>query len=227
VREEIGSTLQMSSDLTNAILTNQPAFGLKLAEPTLARFEKYYQLLLVHNPILHLIGPMSTNEFAVRHILESLTLLRYFEKNARFADVGSGGGLPAIPCLLARDDLMAVLIESKEKKSKFLQSAVEELGIANRVQVATRQFQEVEPAGCQFVTCRALDRFTEKLDRLLKWSMKRQILLFGGPSIREALKRHKAPFNETLMPLSDQRYLFAVQQDRTYLTSKSYSRSRR
>jgi 16S rRNA (guanine(527)-N(7))-methyltransferase RsmG len=204
----------MSSDLAQSLRNHEVVFGLDLPDETVGRLERYYKLLVEHNPILHLIGPMDTEEFAIRHILESLTLLRHLPEKTRFADVGSGGGLPAIPCLLARDDLMAVLIESKEKKTKFLELAVEELGLAKRVSVVTRQFHEVEPGGCTIVTCRALDKFTEKLGRLLKWSMRRNLLLFGGPNLEKALRDQNAVFDGALMPMSDQRYLFVVRRER-------------
>ena len=200
----------MSSDLSIALKTHQAAFGLVLTDETISKLERYYSLLLEHNPILHLIGPMTAEEFSLRHILESLMLLKYLPQRSRFADVGSGGGLPAIPCLLARDDLTVMLIESKEKKTKFLDLAVEELSLTKRAQVVTRQFQEVEPRNCESVTCRALDKFTEKLEKLLKWSMRRQVLLFGGPNLREALEKQGVSFEETLMPLSEQRYLFLL-----------------
>ena len=200
----------MRSELSNAIETHQAAFGLELADETISLFDRYYAVLLEHNPILHLIGPMTAEEFAIRHILESLVLLRHLPVKARFADVGSGGGLPAIPCLIARDDLMSVLIESKEKKTKFLELAIEELGLSQRAKVVNRQFTEVDPANCSVVTCRALDKFTEKLDRLLKWSMRRKVLLFGGPNLREALIQKNVLFEEELMPMSDQRYLFEL-----------------
>ncbi len=200
----------MTSELSNAIKTHQAAFGLELSAKTVARLDEYYQILHEHNPILHLIGPMDAEEFAIRHILESLTLLNHLPEKARFADIGSGGGLPAIPCLLAREDLSAVLIESKEKKTKFLDLTVEKLGLASRTRIVTRQFHEVDPANCTFITCRALDKFTERLERLLKWSMRRRLLLFGGPNLRDALQKQKVIFDAVLMPMSEQRYLFIL-----------------
>ncbi len=200
----------MPSELWTAISKHQAAFGLELSPESLTLLDTYYEHLLEHNPILHLIGAMDAEEFAIRHILESLTLLKHLPEKARFADVGSGGGLPAIPCLLVRGDLMAVLIESKEKKANFLKLAVENLGLTARTRIIARQFQEVDPANCSFITCRALDKFAEKLERLLKWSMRRQVLLFGGPNLREALQKAKVDFDETLMPMSEQRYLFVL-----------------
>lgn len=200
----------MINEFTKAIKTHQTAFSLELPDDAVERLADYYELVQEHNEFLHLVGPCSPEEFAVRHILESLTLLEHLPNNAKFADVGAGAGLPSIPCLLVREDLRAMLIESKEKKSKFLEIAVEKLGIADRASVVNKQFQEVDPSNCQFVTCRALDKFTEKLPRLLRWSGKRKLLLFGGDNLQKGLRQCHVKFDVKLMPLSEKRYLFTV-----------------
>ncbi len=200
----------MHVEFAGAINAHQSAFGLTLSDDAVERLAVFYGLILEHNPILHLVGPCTAEEFATRHILESLTLLEYLPTGSRFADVGTGGGLPSIPCLLVRGDLRAVLIESKEKKTKFLELAIESLGIKDRTAVVNKQFQEVDPGNCESITCRALDKFTEKLPKLLKWRKRRPMLLFGGPNLREELLKQKVAFVEKLMPMSDQRYLFVV-----------------
>lgn len=200
----------MRPEFIAAIKANQSAFGVELSDDAIGRLADYYELILEHNPILHLVGQCSPEEFAIRHILESLTLLEYFPAKAKFADVGTGGGLPSIPCLLVREDLRAILVESKEKKTKFLELAVNSLGLNERVTVVNKQFQEVDPADCETVTCRALDKFTEKLPSLLKWKKRRQMLLFGGPNLNDALLAQKVVFKATLMPLSEQRFLFVI-----------------
>lgn len=200
----------MRKEFIAAINKNQSAFGLQLPDDAIERLADYYELILEHNPILHLVGPCTAEEFAIRHILESLTLLEYLPSNTRFADIGTGAGLPSIPCLLVRDDLRAVLIESKIRKAKFLESAVENLGLEGRVGIVNRQFEETEPGNCQFVTCRALDKFTEKLPRLIKWSMRRRMLLFGGENLRKALQNQNVVFVQKLMPMSEQRFLFVT-----------------
>ena len=198
------------SEFIKAIKTNQASFGLNLDDSTIERLADYYELVLEHNPLLHLVAPCSHSEFAIRHILESLTLLEYLPRSAKLADIGAGAGLPSIPCLLARDDLRAVLIESKEKKTKFLDEAIVNLGLKSQAEIVNRQFEEADPAGCKFVTCRALDKFTEKLPRLLKWSGKRTKLFFGGPNLRSALAKHRQAFEEKLLPMSEQRYLYFI-----------------
>ncbi len=203
-----GNFFVMRRALTVALKTNKSAFDINLTDEQVDRLADYYDLILEHNPLLHLVAPCSPEEFAIRHILESLTLLEHLPDRAKFADVGPGGGLPSIPCLLIRDDLNALLIESKEKKARFLDLAVEALGLATRAQVVNRQFTEVGPVGCTYVTCRALDRFTERLPALLRWAKRRPMLLFGGNNLRDALQKSRMTFVQKLMPLSEQRFLF-------------------
>ncbi len=200
----------MRSDFLSALKSNQGSFGLSVAETRVEKLADYYEIVLEHNPLLHLVAPCSAEEFAVRHVLESLTLLEFLPCNAKIADVGTGGGLPSIPCLIVRDDLKAALIESKEKKVRFLETAIERLDLANRAAVINRQFEEADPADSEFVVCRALDKFTEKLPRLVKWSGKRIKLFFGGNNLKEALEKQKLQFDAKLMPLSEQRFLFIV-----------------
>jgi 16S rRNA (guanine527-N7)-methyltransferase len=162
------------------------------------------------NPLLHLVAPCPPEEFATRHVLESLSLLKYLPPNARFGDVGPGAGFPSIPCLLVRNDLKARLIESKVKKASFLESAVKRLGLDGRAAVVNKQFEETSGEDCSFVVCRALDKFAEKLPKLLKWSGSRKMLFFGGNNLRMELEKRNIGFSADLMPMSEQRFLFVL-----------------
>lgn len=200
----------MRNDLINSIKVNQGLFGVELSDGALVRLADYYEFLQEHNPVLHLVGPCSAEEFATRHVLESLTLLKHLPTDAKFIDVGAGGGLPSIPCLLAREDLTATLIESKEKKTKFLEESVDKLGVEDRVTIINKQFEEADPEDATFVTCRALDKFSSKLPKLLRWSRNRKKLLFGGENLAELLTRNGLTFQQELMPLSERRFLFVM-----------------
>jgi 16S rRNA (guanine527-N7)-methyltransferase len=187
----------------DALRSNQAAFDLELREETLARLVLYYSLLTRWNDRLHLVAPCTPEEFAVRHVLESLLLLRYLPSKATVADIGSGGGLPIIPCLIARPDLEATLIESSQKKVVFLREALNRLGL--RAVVLAQRFEDVSPPPVSFVTSRALDQFMQKLPTLMKWAPPgSKLMLFGGEALGKKLKN----FEEILIPLSDRRYLF-------------------
>ncbi len=205
-----GKISWMRDQLIAAINANRAAFGIDLSEAATERLADYYELVLESNSILHLVGPCSPEEFAIRHILESLMLLKYLPKNARFADVGAGAGLPSIPCLIVREDLRGVLIESKMRKANFLQTAVDAFQMSDRAEVVNRQFEEVETGNFTVVTCRALDKLKEKLPRILKWTMRRPVFLFAGNNVRDELRNRNVNFTEILLPLSEQRFLIAI-----------------
>jgi 16S rRNA (guanine(527)-N(7))-methyltransferase RsmG len=200
----------MRNEFIDSIKRHQGLFGLELPEQKIEKLADYYGLVQEHNPLLHLVGPCPPEEFATRHILESLTLLEYLPENTKFADVGAGAGLPSIPCLIARTDLRAILIESKEKKSDFLDDAVTKLDLTWQANIVNRQFEEADPGDATVITCRALDKFGEKLPRLIKWSRKRQLLLFGGPDLKAAIEKNQKIIIERLMPMSERRYLYVA-----------------
>ncbi len=201
----------MRSKLIAAIQENQIAFGLSLTDDAVERLADYYDLIQEHNPILHLVGPCSPEEFAIRHILESLTLLEHLPNGTKFADVGAGAGLPSIPCLLVREDLRAVLIESKLKKVGFLQMVLAKCKLGERSQVLGNQFSDMKTPCVSYVTCRALDKFAEKLPGLIRWSGNCTLFFFGGPSLKEAFIANGISVTEKLLPMSEKRFLFVAE----------------
>ena len=161
----------MQSELqqfTDALLANAHAFDVALSSETTEKLGTYYSLLSRWNDRLHLVAPCSPQEFATRHVLESLILLKHLPQRAKIADVGSGAGLPIIPCLIARPELDATLIESSQKKAVFLREALKAVG--RTATVIARRFEEIEAPDVRFVSCRALDRFIRKIRVLTAWA---------------------------------------------------------
>jgi 16S rRNA (guanine527-N7)-methyltransferase len=191
------------NEFEQSLVANMGSFNLDLSAETVKQLGEYYSLLTRWNDRLHLVAPCSPEEFAVRHVLESLLLLQHLPPNARIADIGSGGGLPIIPCLIARPDLQATLIESSQKKAVFLREASRQL----QATIITRPFEQVDPPAVSFVTCRALDRFIQKLPALIKWTPG-TLLLFGGETVREELWKANVNFEVFLIPQSEKRFLF-------------------
>ena len=195
------------NEFEQALVSNMASFDLDLSPETVTQLGEYYSLLTRWNDRLHLVAPCPPEEFAVRHVLESLLLLRYLPSNATVVDIGSGGGLPIIPCLIARPDLEATLIESSQKKVVFLREASNHLGL--RTTIVARPFEDVTAPNVSFVTCRALDQFMRKLPAIVNWAPQgSKLLLFGGESLRDQLKRANVNFEQFLIPRSEKRYLF-------------------
>ena len=188
-----------------------PAYEVALKAEAVNGLTRYYELLNLWNPRLHLVAPCSPREFATRHVLESLVLLKHFPNGGRVADVGSGGGLPIISCLIARPDLNAVLIESAQKKAVFLREALTQIGISRRANVIGERFENVAALEVGFVTCRALERFEEMLPHLFEWAPeKATLLLFGAKRLETRIESLGFTSTAELLPRSKGRFLFVV-----------------
>jgi 16S rRNA (guanine527-N7)-methyltransferase len=204
-------TPQQVGKIEQALLQEMERYGLALSADTLERLSSYYEFLLTWNNRLHLVAPCSPEEFARRHILESLILVSHLPHGAKVADVGSGGGLPILPCLIARPDLTATLIESSQRKSIFLREALNKTATAHLATIVARSFEEITAPGVDFVTCRALDRFVQKVCGLIRWApVNSSLLLFAGEALIDQLQQNGLRFTKHLIPNSEKRFLLSV-----------------
>jgi 16S rRNA (guanine527-N7)-methyltransferase len=68
-------------------------------------------------------------EIAVKHFIDSLTLIRSIGTKGDLLDIGSGGGFPAIPLKIARHELHVVSVDAVEKKIIFQRHVARQLGL--------------------------------------------------------------------------------------------------
>ncbi len=101
-------------------------------EPAL---ERYAAMLLEWNPRVNLTAARTLAEVR-EHIDDAGSLLSVdWSQRTSVIDIGSGGGLPAIPLALRLDQVRFTLVEANARKAAFLQHAAGALGLKN-VQVA-------------------------------------------------------------------------------------------
>lgn len=199
-----------TNEFKNAIETNAEHYGVNLDAQTVTRLADYYKLIQTRNQYLNLVAPCSPQEFATRHILESLTALRFLNDDSRVIDVGSGGGLPVIPYLIARPTLKGILFESSHKKCVFLRDALQLIGNKASI-VINKRFEKTETPDADFVTCRAIDKFSSVFKTLVNWSpQKSTLLFFGGENLRDEIEKAKLKYDAIKMPFSERRYLFII-----------------
>ena len=102
-----------------------------LDEVQLERFEDYAKILVEWNEKINLTAITEPEEIAVKHFIDSLTVLKAYniKKNASIIDVGTGAGFPSVPLKIVRNDIQLTMLDSLNKRINFLNQLCEELGI--------------------------------------------------------------------------------------------------
>lgn len=98
-------------------------------EPVCERLRGFCQLLLQWNGSLNLTGAKAWKDVVNEHLPDAFVLAEEVPEGARVVDVGSGGGLPALPLCLIRPDLTVYMLEPRAKRVAFLRTAVREFGL--------------------------------------------------------------------------------------------------
>ncbi|MCD8286623.1 MAG: 16S rRNA (guanine(527)-N(7))-methyltransferase RsmG [Clostridia bacterium] len=109
------------------------------------QFDSYESQLLEANLRMNLTSITKHEDIIIKHFLDSLLAEPFIPHGSSVADVGSGGGCPAIPLKIVRDDLSFTLIETTGKKCAFLESVVENLRLSG-VQILNMRAEEAGTA---------------------------------------------------------------------------------
>ena len=119
----------MEKERQNAIRNAFEKIGIALSERQVWQFERYYEMLIQKNEVMKLTAITEFEEVVQKHFLDSLMIRRLMEPKAgeRWLDLGTGAGFPGIPLKIVYPELKLVLLDSLNKRVKFLQEVIEEL----------------------------------------------------------------------------------------------------
>ncbi|MCS6999784.1 MAG: 16S rRNA (guanine(527)-N(7))-methyltransferase RsmG [Bacteroidota bacterium] len=106
------------------------ANGIVLDRDQLRAIERFERELRYWNERINLVSRKDIDHVLERHILHSLAILTVVDipQKARCLDVGTGGGLPGIPLIIARPDLRMVLVDSIRKKLRTAEMLAKHTG---------------------------------------------------------------------------------------------------
>ena len=102
----------------------------------------YAAALVRDSDLLGLLGPREMPRLWSRHILNSAVVAELVPPGKTVCDIGSGAGLPGIPMAIVLPDTLFTLIEPMERRSDWLISVIDELGLKN-VEVIRARAEEV------------------------------------------------------------------------------------
>lgn len=118
-------------NFTDELKTVAAEYGLNLTESQISGFNRYYELLVEWNKKINLTAITEPKDVAIKHMIDSLSCYRdkLFYENASLIDVGTGAGFPGLPLKIFCPSLKLTLLDSLNKRVKFLQLVVDELGL--------------------------------------------------------------------------------------------------
>lgn len=107
--------------------------GIHLSDIQQEQFDRYYELLIEWNRVMNLTGITEYEEVNLKHFTDSLTIVRINDMKNVFTliDIGTGAGFPGIPIKIAFPHIKVVLLDSLNKRIKFLNEVVEKLNLDN------------------------------------------------------------------------------------------------
>ena len=118
-------TTQFEKDLT--------ALNIDLSEKQIEQFLKYYEMLVEWNEFMNLTAITEYEDVMKKHFIDSISLIKAYDvsKSASVIDIGTGAGFPGLALKIAYPNLKITLLDSLNKRIKFLDEVIATLGLTD------------------------------------------------------------------------------------------------
>ena len=109
---------------------NAKEINLDIDDTQINSFLKFKDLLLEWNKNINLTAITEDKDVIIKHFIDSLTCCKYIKKGSKVIDVGTGAGFPGLPIkIYFGNDVHVTLMDSLNKRIKFLNCVIEDLGL--------------------------------------------------------------------------------------------------
>lgn len=113
------------------MIENLKELKIELSNKQLEQFYEYMNLLIEWNKVMNLTGITDPKDIIIKHFIDSLTILNKIDRESKIIDIGTGAGFPGIPIKIIMPDVKMVLLDSLNKRIKFLNEVIAKLQLKN------------------------------------------------------------------------------------------------
>ncbi len=149
--------------------------------------ENYIKLLSIWNEKINLVSIRDEQELIDRHILDSLQLIDYINKDQVVFDIGSGAGFPGL--MLSYAGIKKVnLVEKIKKKANFL--IIASVLSSNKIEIHNQAVEAIKTDICDVITARAftgLDNILQLTESITNKNTK--YVLLKGKNVEDEIKK--------------------------------------
>ena len=105
--------------------------GIDINDDMMDKLDKYYKLLTEWNEKINLTAITNEEDVYLKHFYDSATLCKIIDlkEDLSLCDVGTGAGFPGLVLKILFPNLKIVLVDALEKRIKFLNIMINELGL--------------------------------------------------------------------------------------------------
>ena len=123
----------MIMDIKNLLISKAKEIGVKVSPAQAEQFQIYLDLLLERNTVMNLTAITDPEEAVIKHFVDSLYIVKVngFDNVTSIIDVGTGAGFPGIPLKIVFPEIKITLLDSLNKRIKFLNAVIDELELEN------------------------------------------------------------------------------------------------
>ena len=120
------------NNFKDILTTEAEKHQIKLTQDNIRQFDEFRVRLLDWNKKVNLTNITEPEDFAKKHVIDSLMLIKHTEISggARIIDVGTGPGIPGLILKIYRPDIKLALLESVRKKTDFIEWVIKDMNIS-------------------------------------------------------------------------------------------------